>query len=82
LLQLKKYPEAELALQRAYAVGQQNMGNAQLMLGQLYTAQQKYDLALAAFEQYLKDMPNAANAAQVRSGIEMIKKQIDREKSP
>jgi tetratricopeptide (TPR) repeat protein len=82
LLQLKKYPEAEQALQRAYALGQQSVGNAQLMLGQIYTAQQKYDLALAAFEQYLKDMPNAANAAQVRSGIEMIKKQMEKEKSP
>lgn len=80
LLQMKKYQEAEAALQRAYVLGQQSIGNAQLMLGQLYTAQQKYDLALAAFEQYLKDVPNAANAAQVRSGIEIIKKQMDREK--
>jgi tetratricopeptide (TPR) repeat protein len=80
LLQLKKYQEAEAALRRAYVLGQQSMGNAQLMLGQLYTVQQKYDLALAAFEQYLKDVPNAANAAQVRSGIEMIKKQMGREK--
>jgi len=82
LLQLKKYPEAEQALQRAYALGQQSVGNAQLMLGQIYTAQQKYELALTAFEQYLKDMPSATNAAQVRSGIEMIKKQMDKEKSP
>ena len=82
LLQLQRVGEAERALLRSYALGKQSMGSAQLLLGQLYTGQQKYDLALAAFEQYLKDVPNAANAAQVRSAIEMVKKTLAENKSP
>ncbi len=35
--------------------------------------QQKYELALRAFEQYLKDVPAAPNAAQIKEVIEKIK---------
>jgi Flp pilus assembly protein TadD len=76
LLQLERKAEAEPALLRAYSLGKQEMGNAQLLLGQLYTSEQKYELARDAFTQYLKDCPNAANAAQVRSAIDKIQQAI------
>lgn len=65
LLQLRREPEAERALLRAYELGGRDAGHAQLMLGDLYTRQRKYDAALRAFEQYLRDVPGAANAAQI-----------------
>ncbi|MCA1613636.1 MAG: tetratricopeptide repeat protein [Acidobacteria bacterium] len=66
LLQLKRAVEAEKALRRAYELGGASLGHAQLMLGQLYFEQKKYEQALAAFEQYLKDLPQAPNAAQIK----------------
>jgi regulator of sirC expression with transglutaminase-like and TPR domain len=35
--------------------------------------QQKPALALKAFEQYLKDIPEAVNAAQIKAEIEKLK---------
>lgn len=73
LFNLKRTAEAEVALQKAYELGGSSVAGAQLLLGQLYFLQQKYDLSLRAFEQYLKDMPNAPNAAEVKSLVEKIK---------
>jgi tetratricopeptide (TPR) repeat protein len=73
LFNLKRTAEAEVALQKAYELGGSSVAGAQLLLGQLYFQQQKYDLSQRAFEHYLKDMPNAPNAAQVKSIIEKIK---------
>ena len=73
LLQLKKLADAERALLKAYELGGSSAGAAQLLLGEAYHLQGKYDLAIRAFEQYLKDVPNAPNAAQVREAIEKIK---------
>ncbi len=73
LLNLKKYAEAEPVLLKAYELGGSRVAGAQLFLGQLYYLQQKFDLSQRAFEQYLKDMPNAPNAAQVKGLIEKIK---------
>ena len=56
---------------RAYELG--GVGNAQLLLGQVYLNEQKLEPALHAFEQYLKDVPAAPNAEQVKSIIEKIK---------
>jgi tetratricopeptide (TPR) repeat protein len=72
-LQLKKLTEAERALVKAYELAGNRVGTAQLLLGQIYHAQQKYDLALRAFEQYLKDVPNAPNAAQIQDFIAKLK---------
>lgn len=69
LLQLKRTQEAEHALLRAYELGGSSAGHAQLLLGQLYFDQKKYDLALRAFEQYLKDVPDAQNAAQIKEVV-------------
>jgi Flp pilus assembly protein TadD len=73
LLQLKKLAEAERQLLKAYELGGAQVGNAQLFLGQLYLTQQAYPQALRAFEQYLKDVPDAANASQIKQTIEQIK---------
>lgn len=73
LLELKRYREAERELLTAYQLNRAEMGNAQLFLGQLYLAEQKYDAAQKALEQYLLDVPNAPNAAQIRTTIDKLK---------
>src|SRR5262249_14714947 len=78
LFNLKRLAEAEVALRKAYELGGSSMAGAQLFLGQLYYQQKKYDLAQLSFEQYLKDRPNAPNAAQVRSLVEGIKAALGR----
>lgn len=78
LLQLKRLKEAETELLNAYRIGGAPMGGAQLMLGQIYFMQKKYDNAQRAFEQYLSDVPNAPNANEVRAFIEKIKTALGR----
>jgi tetratricopeptide (TPR) repeat protein len=73
LLQLKRVTDAERELLRAYELGGKKVGGAQLLLGQLYFMQQKYEPAQRAFEQYLQDVPNAPNAAQIKEAIEKIR---------
>lgn len=72
LLQLKRLAEAERELLKAYELGGVRAGAAQLLLGQTYHSQNKYELAVKAFEQYLNDVPNAPNAAQVREAIDRM----------
>ncbi|MDT7542984.1 MAG: protein O-mannosyl-transferase [Acidobacteriota bacterium] len=69
LIALKRPAEAERSLLRAYELGGTRAGHAQLMLGQLYFEQKKFDLSLRAFEQYLRDVPDARNAAQIRDVV-------------
>lgn len=73
LIQLKRLPEAERELIKAYELGGTSAGAAQFLLGQVYYLELKYESALHAFEQYLTDVPNAPNAAQVKDAIEKIK---------
>gem|GEM_PF-641512 len=73
LLQLNRLDEAEKSLLRAYEVAGPGAGNAQMFLGQLYLIQQKPAAALKAFEQYLKDVPTAANAVQIKAEIEKLR---------
>jgi tetratricopeptide (TPR) repeat protein len=73
LIQLNRLPEAEQELAKAYELGGSSAGAAQFLLGQVYYLESKYELALKAFEQYLKDVPNAPNAEQVRGIIAKIK---------
>ena len=73
LLQLKRLAEAESELKTAYELGGRSAGAAQLLLGETYHMQGKYDLAIQAFERYLKDVPSAPNAAQVREAIDRMK---------
>jgi tetratricopeptide (TPR) repeat protein len=78
LLQLKRYPEAEHELLLAYELAGPAIGAAQLLLGEVYLGQQKNELALVAFEQYLKASPDAPNVGQVRSTIENLKKALNK----
>jgi len=73
LLQLNKLAEAEKELVRAYELGGKPLGVAQMFLGQLYLMLQKPESAVRAYELYLKDVPNAANTAQIRGAIDKIK---------
>jgi len=46
------------------------------MLGQIYFMEEKYEKALAAFEQYLADVPAAPNAAEIQGVIGRIRKAL------
>ncbi len=76
LLNLNRIAEAEPTLKHAYELGGSNAAGAQLHLGLLYYMQKKYDLSQRAFEQYLKDVPNAQNIRQIRDMLEKIKAAI------
>jgi Flp pilus assembly protein TadD len=73
LLQLNRPEEAEKSLLRSYEIAGPGAGTAQMFLGQLYLIQQKPAAALKAFEQYLKDIPAAPNAAQIKAEIEKLR---------
>jgi tetratricopeptide (TPR) repeat protein len=78
-MQSKRPEEAERELLRAYELGGAGVGNAQLLLGQLYLSQRKLEPARRALEQYLKDVPAAPNAAQVRETVEKIKEVLKKQ---
>ena len=73
LLQLNQLNDAENALLRSYEIAGAAAGTAQMFLGQLYLMQQKPAMALKAFEQYLRDVPGAANVIQIRAEINKLK---------
>ncbi|MGI8785405.1 MAG: tetratricopeptide repeat protein [Acidobacteriota bacterium] len=73
LMRLERLEEAEFPLRESYRLGGAAMGGAQLLLGQIYITQGKIEDARLAFEQYLKDVPQALNAADVRAVIAKIK---------
>jgi Flp pilus assembly protein TadD len=73
LLQIKKTDEAERELLTAYRLGGAEMAGAQLLLGQIYHEQKKYESALRSYEQYLADLPQAPNARELRVVIEKIR---------
>lgn len=78
LLQLKRVVDAERELLKAYELGGARAGAAQLLLGEIYHSEGKYDLAMKAFEQYLKDVPNPPNAEQVREAIGRMKTALNK----
>jgi cytochrome c-type biogenesis protein CcmH/NrfG len=73
LLEVNRLDEAERELKTAYRLGGAALGGAQMLLGQLYYTQKKYDLAQQAFEKYLLDVPKAPNRNEVVKVIEKIK---------
>jgi Flp pilus assembly protein TadD len=73
LMQLQQTERAERELLRAYELGGSSAAGAQLLLGHLYISQKKFPEAQKAFEQYLKDLPSAPNAAQVAETIASLK---------
>lgn len=72
-VRLRKLAEAEPALLKAYALGGKSAASAQLLLGQLYYNQQKYEPALRAFEQFLADLPTASNVPQIKEIVAKLK---------
>jgi tetratricopeptide (TPR) repeat protein len=79
LLQLERWDDAERELLAAYRMGGPQLGGAQLMLGQIYFKQKKFESALKAFEQYLADVPTPPNAAQIRDVIANIRTGLNRD---
>lgn len=76
LMQTGNMGEAESALSKAYALKGAEMAGAQLMLGQVYFQKQDYEKAIASFETYLRDLPNAPNAAQVKDAVEKLRQSL------
>jgi len=64
---------AEQELSTAYQLGGAKYALAQYHLGQLYMNKGERALALKAFETYLHDAPDAANAEQVRRLISILR---------
>jgi Flp pilus assembly protein TadD len=73
LLESGNLDEAETALRRAYRIEGARIPGAQLQLGQLYFRKKDYAKAIEAFETYLRDLPSAPNAAQVREAVEKLR---------
>jgi TolA-binding protein len=73
LLQVQELDRAERELLRAYQLSGNSSPGAQLLLGHVYYAQKRFPDALRAFEQYLKEMPSAPNAAQITQLIAELK---------
>ena len=78
LLFAGKLDEAESALSRAYAIKGAEMPGAQLLLGQVYHQKQDYQKAIDAFTKYLRDLPDAPNAAQVRESIRRLTEALNK----
>jgi Flp pilus assembly protein TadD len=73
LLQTGSLDEAEALLRRAYEIKGSTMAGAQLLLGTLYFQKKDYPKAIEAFTTYLRDLPDAPNAAQVREAIAKLR---------
>lgn len=73
LLQVQQFERSERELLRAYQLSGNSSPGAQLLLGHIYYAQKKFPEAQRAFEQYLKELPSAPNAAQIIQLIADIK---------
>ena len=54
------------------------MPGAQLLLGDLYFQKKDYPKAIEAFKAYLRDLPSAPNAAQVKEAIEKLGRAVDK----
>lgn len=64
---------AEAQLMRAYDLGGTEVARANLLLAQLYTRRKDYARAAAALETYLRDVPDAPDAAQLRSVLDQLR---------
>jgi Flp pilus assembly protein TadD len=73
LMGLGRLEAAEKELRTAYSLGGTQYALALFHLGQLYMNRGDRESAHRAFEEYLRDVPNAANADQVRKMIAMLR---------
>lgn len=78
LFQSGSLDKAETALSRAYALRKSEMAGAQLLLGDLYFQKKEYPKAIEAFKTYLRDLPGAPNAAQVKEAIERLRRAVEK----
>jgi tetratricopeptide (TPR) repeat protein len=69
---LGKFEAAEKDMKTAYEFGGAQFAVANFHLGQLYWNKGERSLARKSFQLYLADVPNAANADQVRKMIAML----------
>ncbi len=65
---------AERELSSAYEAGGAQYALAQFYLGRLYAGRGERERAVKAFETYLRDKPDAANADKVRALIESLRR--------
>lgn len=72
LLQAGRLDESEQALRRAYELKGAGMPGAQFLLGQVYFNKKDYQKSVEAFRAYLRDLPDAPNAAQVKEAIQKL----------
>jgi tetratricopeptide (TPR) repeat protein len=74
LLGLGEGERAERELSTAYKAGGEQYALAQFYLGKLYADRGEREHAIMAFEAYLRDKPDAANAEMVRRLIETLRR--------
>jgi tetratricopeptide (TPR) repeat protein len=73
LLELGKFDEAEKALRQAYQLGGSKAAMAHLHLARIYEKRGERNRAADELEAYLKDKPNADNAAGIRQAIDKLR---------
>jgi tetratricopeptide (TPR) repeat protein len=69
LVKLNDIARGEKELNAAYSLGGNTYAVALLHLGKLYMNKGQREMALKAFESYLREVPNATDAAQVEKLI-------------
>ncbi len=73
LIEIGKFAEAEKALQQAYQIGGGKAAMAHLHLARIYEKRGERHRAADELAAYLKDKPNAENAASIRQAIEKLR---------
>jgi tetratricopeptide (TPR) repeat protein len=73
LMRSSKLDDAERELQRAVALGGDQMAQAHYYLGGIHWAKKDYKRAVDELETYLKLKPKAPNAEQVRATIKDLR---------
>ena len=73
-VKLNDATRGENELKAAHDLGGSSFAIALLHLGQLYLKEGKREMAIQAFESYLRESPNAANAAQIEELLGKLRK--------
>ena len=73
LVETGKFDEAEKALKQAYKIGGSKVAMAHLHLARIYEKRGERNRAADELSAYLKDKPNAENAASIRQAIDKLR---------